>query len=73
MDPVTLILTTLFTAGSTIFGTISGNKAAKKQRLPDWLSPRDFQRKDYTLEIIIGGIALIIIVILAITAWKAKK
>ena len=73
MDPISLIISGVLSAGSAILGSIQQGKANRYSRLPDWLSPRDFQRRDNTIEIIIGAMAIIIILIVVITAWKAKK
>lgn len=73
MEPITAIIAGILSAGSAVLGSFQQNQANRYGRLPDWLSPREFQRRDYTIEIIIGAMALIIIVIVAITAWKAKR
>lgn len=73
MEPISAAIMAALSAASSIFSSITRNKELRYSRLPDWLSPRDFQRRDYTIEIIIGAMALIIIIIVAITAWKARK
>ena len=73
MDPASAIISAVLGAGTAVLDTINTGRAAKYDRLPDWLSPRDFQRRDYTIEIIIGSMAFIILIIVVITAWKARK
>ena len=69
MEAITAIIAGVLSAGSAILGSTR----VRYDRLPDWLSPRDFQRRDYTIEIIIGAMAIVIITVVAITAWKAKS
>jgi hypothetical protein len=64
------IVSSVLNAGAVIFGTINANKQGRNRRLPDWLSPKDFQRKDYTFEIIIGVIVIIILTLMTVIALK---
>ena len=69
MEPVSAAIMGTLAAGAQIFQTISARKAKR----PDWLSPADFQSKDYTVPIIIGGMVMVLLIVLAITAWKIKR
>ena len=73
MDPVSAIVMATLSIGTSVIDLIAGNKAARYSRLPDWLSPKDFQQKSYTMEIIIIGLFVAIILVLGLTAWKARK
>ena len=73
MDPVSAIVMATLSVGTSVIDLIAGNRAAKYGRLPDWLSPKDFQQKSYTMEIIIIGLFVAIILVLGLTAWKARK
>ncbi|MEO0338113.1 MAG: hypothetical protein AAF242_02760 [Bacteroidota bacterium] len=73
MDPVSAIITAVLSTTSSVLDTISTNRAAKYGRLPDWLSPRDFQKRDYTIELLIGGILFILVVIFIVIGWKVKR
>ena len=67
MDPVTAIANVI----GQIFGFFEGNQSRKYERLPDWISPKDFQKNDYTTEIIVGSMLLVlVIVIIGITRAK---
>ena len=71
MEPVSAIANAVSNIFGGVVALIEGRRESKFGRLPDWLSPRDFQRRDYTVEIIIGAMLLVlIIVIIGIT--KAK-
>ena len=48
MDPVSAIVMATLSVGTSVIDLIAGNRAAKYGRLPDWLSPKDFQQKSYT-------------------------
>lgn len=60
---------------STIFDgvvdLVGMNHDKRYGRLPDWLEIKDFQRKDYTVEIVIGAMALIMIIAI-ISISRAK-
>lgn len=47
------------------------NKQVKYDRLPDWLSPKDFQRKDYTADLILIGMLIVLLAII-IAIVRAK-
>ena len=71
MEPVSAIANAVSDIFGGVVALIEGRRESKFGRLPDWLSPRDFQRRDYTVEIIIGAMLLVlIIVIIGITRAK---
>ncbi|MCB0653950.1 MAG: hypothetical protein KDC85_21915 [Saprospiraceae bacterium] len=71
MEPVSAIANAVSNIFGGVVALIEGRRESKFGRLPDWLSPRDFQRRDYTVEIIIGAMLLVlIIVIIGITRAK---
>ena len=55
-----------------IVGLITTNKAARYGRLPDWISPANFQQKDRTPEIILIGLFAVLIIIVIAIAIKQK-
>ena len=61
--------------GSSIVNLIAVSKEAKWGRLPDWLTAKDFQRKDYTIEVILAGllISFLVIVIATVVIASRKK
>ncbi|MEO0341155.1 MAG: hypothetical protein AAF242_18315, partial [Bacteroidota bacterium] len=61
MDPASAIIMAVLNAGTAVLDTVNAGRAAKYGRLPDWLSPRDFQKRDYTIELLIGGILLVLV------------
>lgn len=67
------IATAVGALGSSILNLIAVSKQAKFDRLPDWLTPKDFQRKDYTLEIILAGLLIAFLAIVIATAIIASK
>jgi hypothetical protein len=71
MDPVSAIANAVGNIFGGVVALVEGRRDSKYGRLPDWMSPADFQRRDYTVEIIIGGMLLVlIIVIIGITRSK---
>lgn len=71
MEPVSAIANAVSNIFGGVVALIEGRRESKFGRLPDWLSPRDFQRNDYTVDIIIGAMLLVlIIVIIGITRAK---
>ena len=58
---------------SGITGLISGSREAKYSRLPDWLSPKDFQREDKTLDYLMIGMAIVMIVLIGSIAFVMIK
>ena len=68
-----LVIAAVAELSSSVIGLIATSKEAKFGRLPDWLTAKDFQRKDYTLEIILGGLLLAFLVIIIATAVIAAK
>ena len=67
------IVTAVGALGSSIVNLIAVSKEAKWGRLPDWLTAKDFQRKDYTIEIILGGLLIAFLVIVVATVVIASK
>lgn len=71
---VEAIIGAVASLGTATLNFIAGNQQAKYSRLPDWLSPKDFDNKDRTPQIILfGSLAIIIIIILAIVFINRKK
>jgi hypothetical protein len=71
MDPVSAIADAI----GAIANVFSTKTAAKYGRLPKWLSPADYQRRNETtnaLLIGVGAIILVIIVAIVIVARKSK-
>lgn len=62
MEPVSAIANAVSNIFGGVVALIEGRRQTKYGRLPDWLSPRDFQRRDYTVEIIIGAMLLVLII-----------
>lgn len=71
MDPVTAIANAVSNIFGGVVNIVEGRRWAKYGRLPDWLSPREFQRQNYSSELIIGGLALALILVLVLIS-KAK-
>ena len=67
-DPVSAIAIAI----GSIFGTIGAGRRARYERLPDWMQPKDFQRRDYTPEILIIGLSVAFIVTLVVVAKSFK-
>ena len=69
------IVTAVGALGSSIVNLIAVSKEAKWGRLPDWLTAKDFQRKDYTIEIILASllISFLVIVIATVVIASRKK
>lgn len=69
------IVTAVGALGSSIVNLIAVSKEAKWGRLPDWLTAKDFQRKDYTIEAILAGllISFLVIVIATVVIASRKK
>ena len=69
------IVTAVGALGSSIVNLIAVSKEAKWGRLPVWLTAKDFQRKDYTIEIILAGllISFLVIVIATVVIASRKK
>ena len=69
------IVTAVGALGSSIVNLIAVSKEAKWGRLPDWLTAKDFQRKDYTIEVILAGllISFLVIVIATVVIASRKK
>ena len=69
MEPVSAIIAAVLSAGATIFS----KTGSKKERLPDWLSPKDFQQRDRTVQYIILAIAIALIAIVLLVVLKKSK
>lgn len=60
--------------GTSLLDFLGQSKEAKYGRLPDWLSPTDFDNRDRTPQIILyGALAIIIVIIIAIALINRKK
>jgi hypothetical protein len=68
-----MIISAIANLGGSIINLSATNKAAKYDRLPDWLSPKDFQQKDYKMEIIFGVLALVFILLLIAAVFVTIK
>lgn len=68
MDPISAIANAVGQVFSGVVTMVEGRRESKYGRLPDWLSSRDFQRKDYSLELIIGGLLLTLIIVIIVMA-----
>lgn len=67
MDPVTAIsgaVDSVARLANTGLEAIFAPRMAKWANIPEWLSPKDFQQEDHTMEIILGGIALAFIALM---------
>lgn len=73
MDPVSAIVTAVAGLGTSIANLFTAGKNAKYGRLPDWLSPRDFQKNDRTLEIALAVIGVVLIVVIIAITRSVKK
>ena len=60
----TAIIAAIAGLGAGVTNLVATNKQAKYGRLPDWLSPKDFQQKDYKIEIVFGVIALLFLLLI---------
>lgn len=71
-DPISAVAN----AVGSIFDTIGIALAPRKARwenLPEWLSPADFQQQDYTIETILGGIAVAFVILVIVIAVIAVR
>ena len=59
-----LIVTAISALGASVVNLLAAGKQAKYGRLPDWMTPKDFQRENYTMEIILSGLALAFLAII---------
>jgi len=73
MEPVSAIIAAVLTAGSAIFGQLSSPAAQRRARLPEWLSPADFQQRDRTVQYLILAIAIALITIIVLVVIKQRK
>jgi hypothetical protein len=73
MEPVSAIIAAVVTAGATIFGKLSQGKSDRRARLPEWLSPADFQQRDRTVQYIILAIAIVLVAIVLLVVLKKSK
>lgn len=70
MDPVSAVAQGI----GSIFDWLSAGKAAKYGRLPDYLSPKDFQDQDKrTQTIIISGVVVFVVILGAIIFSITRK
>ena len=64
MEPIGAIVGMI----GSVVDLFTADKKARYDRLPDWMSPKDFQRQDRTADILlIGMIIVLIAIIIAIT------
>lgn len=68
MDPVTAVAG----AVSTIVDAVTFRRRSQRDKLPQWLSPADFQQRDYTSTILVVGAVVLLIVIVVLIA-RTKK
>lgn len=68
-----VIVSAIASLGSAALNFGAASKEAKWGRLPDWLTAKDFQEDDYTIEIIFGAMALVFIILLAGSVYLAAK
>ena len=76
-DPISAIagaVDSVFTFYTTAVDAVATPMRARWDNLPEWLRPTDFQREDYTLEIILGGIVIaFLVLVIAIGLIAARK
>ncbi len=74
MDPVSAIATAIGKSVESIFTFLTVSKDAKYGRLPEWLSPADFQNRSKTADILlIGMFVVIIVIIIGLTVAARRK
>ena len=66
------IITAALNVVDGVVGLITTGKMTRYGRLPDWMSPTDFQREDRTADIILIGMFAVLIVIVLAIALKKK-
>ena len=59
--------------GTTFVDVVFGGKRVRYDRLPDWMSPGDFQKNDRTADIILIGLILVLIIVIVSIGIKARK
>lgn len=69
MEPVSAIAGLL----GDVVNFFTASKQAKYGRLPDWLSPKDFQRQDRTADIILIGMLVVLLAIIIAIVFAARK
>lgn len=75
-DPVTAIAnlgTEMYKFFQAGIDALTFKSKARWDNLPEWLSPADFQQEDYTIETILGGIAVAFIIIVIVIAVVAVR
>jgi hypothetical protein len=75
-DPVTAIAnlgTEMYRFFQAGIDMVTFKSKARWDNLPQWLSPAEFQQEDYTMETILGGIAVAFIIIIIATAIVAVR
>lgn len=69
-----VIVSAIGALGASVVNLLAAGKQAKFGRLPDWLTARDFQRENYTMEIILAGIGLaLLVIVITIAIVTVKK
>lgn len=56
----------------SVFDFVSVDKQAKYGRLPDWMSPKDFQTKDRTADIILIGMFVVLLAVIIAIIVSAR-
>lgn len=75
-DPVTAIAnlgTEMYRFFQSGIDALTFQSKARWNNLPEWLSPADFQQQDYTLETILGGIAIAFVILVIVIAVVAVR
>lgn len=64
MDPVSAVVGAVGDIFGGVVALIEGRRESRYGRLPDWLSPRDFSRNNYSNEMLLGGLIIGLVVVL---------
>ena len=56
-----------------VIDLFTAEKKAKYNRLPDWLSPKDFQKQERTADIILIGMFVVLIIVIIAIIYSAKR
>lgn len=69
MEPVSAIAGVI----GSVFDFFTVDKKAKYGRLPDWLSPKDFQTRDRTTDIILIGMFAVLLAVIIAIIFSARR
>ena len=69
MEPVSAISGMI----GSVFDFITVDKKARYDRLPDWLSPADFQQRDRTADIILIGMFVVLLAVIIAIILSARR